>query len=212
MREPERPLVAILGGAKVSDKIVVIRSLLERVDSLLVGGAMAYTFLRRQGHATGMSLVEEEHLELAGELLDSARGKGIDLLLPVDHVVAASPQDGAGAIVVEGDIPADKMGLDVGPRTVELFRDKVRGAKSIIWNGPLGMFEVEPFDRGTMQIANALADSDAISIVGGGDSVAAIVRSGRADEITHISTGGGASLEFLEGRLLPGLAALERPR
>jgi phosphoglycerate kinase len=208
MSNAERPLVAILGGAKVSDKIVVIRSLLERVDSLLIGGAMAYTFLRAQGHRTGKSLVEEEHLNLATELLAEARKRGVELLLPEDHVVAPSPSDGAAAQVVGIDIPADQMGLDIGPRTVERFRAVIAAAKTVVWNGPLGVFEVEAFAAGSMAIADALADSGAVSIVGGGDSVAAVMRSGRAADITHISTGGGASLEFLEGKTLPGLAAL----
>jgi len=208
MSHADRPLVAILGGAKVSDKIVVIRSLLERVDSLLIGGAMAYTFLRAQGHSTGKSLVEEEHLGLATELLAEAKKRGVELMLPEDHVVAPSPSDGAAAHVVGIDIAADQMGLDIGPRTVERFRSAVAAARTVVWNGPLGMFEVEAFAAGSMAIANALADSAAVSIVGGGDSVAAVMRSGRAADITHISTGGGASLEFLEGKTLPGLAAL----
>jgi phosphoglycerate kinase len=208
MRNPARPLVAILGGAKVSDKILVIRSLLERVDALLIGGAMAYTFLRAQGHTTGKSLVEAEHLGLATELIDDARRRGVELLLPVDHVVAPTPSAGDAAQVVGVDIPDDQMGLDIGPRTVERFCAAIAAAKTVVWNGPLGMFEVAAFAAGSMAIANALADSDAVSIVGGGDSVAAVMRSGRAADITHISTGGGASLEFLEGRVLPGLAAL----
>ena len=209
MAKPKRPLVAILGGAKVSDKIVVIRSLLERVDALLIGGAMAYTFLRAGGTATGRSLVEEEHLQLAGELMQDAEQRGVQLLLPTDHVVAPSPQEPGRAETVGGAIGDEQMGLDIGPETVERFAQAIAKAGTVIWNGPLGMFEVPPFDTGTMAIANALADSDAVSIVGGGDSVAAVARSGRGADITHISTGGGASLEFLEGKVLPGLAALE---
>ncbi len=208
MTHPKRPLVAILGGAKVSDKISVIRSLLERVDTLLIGGAMAYTFLRVAGENTGNSIVEEEQLDLAASLRAEAERRGINLLLPNDHVVAASPQDNRGALTVN-KIPNGKMGLDIGPQTIDRFSKAIAEAGTVIWNGPLGMFEVPPFNAGTMAVANALADSDAISIVGGGDSVAAVVRSGRAAEITHISTGGGASLEFLEGKTLPGLAALE---
>jgi phosphoglycerate kinase len=208
MASPERPLVAILGGAKVSDKIKVIRSLLERVNALLIGGAMAYTFLRAQGQQTGKSLVEEEHIGLAKELLRSAQAKGVDLVLPVDHVVASEARAGAATETVR-EIPADKIGLDVGPETVKRFRAAVDSAKTVFWNGPLGMFEVPPFEAGTMAIAAAVADSHATSIVGGGDSVAAVMRSGRAGDITHISTGGGASLEFLEGEPLPGLVALE---
>jgi phosphoglycerate kinase len=205
---PDRPLIAILGGAKVSDKITVIRALLSRVDGLLIGGAMAYTFLRAQGRATGTSLVEAEHVPLAAELLQSAAERGIELVLPSDHVVAVDATPGRPTSVVS-DIPADRMGLDIGPQTVARFANAVRAAATIFWNGPLGMFEVAPFDAGTMAIANAVADSKAVSIVGGGDSVAAVMRSGRAAEITHISTGGGASLEFLEGEPLPGLVALE---
>lgn len=207
VRSPERPLVAILGGAKVSDKIKVIRSLLERVDGLLIGGAMAYTFLRAQGQPTGKSLVEEEHIALAGELLRAAAERKVELLLPVDHVVAPEAKAG-GPVTTVGTIPADQIGLDVGPKTVERFRAAIAGARTVFWNGPLGMFEVPPFDAGTMAIAAAVADSNAVSVIGGGDSVAAIMRSGRAADISHISTGGGASLEFLEGEPLPGLVAL----
>jgi phosphoglycerate kinase len=206
---PERPLVAILGGAKVSDKIPVIQHLLERVDAILIGGAMAYTFLRAQGHKTGKSLVEEEQLSLSLELLEKAKQRGVEMLLPVDHVVADSPTAGASTEVVEGDIPDGKMGLDVGPRTLRAFREAIGKARTIFWNGPLGKFETEPLDKGTMDIARALAESSAITIVGGGDSVAALSRSGQSAKITHISTGGGASLEFLEGKTLPGLAALD---
>jgi phosphoglycerate kinase len=205
---PQRPLVAILGGAKVSDKIKVIRSLLERVDALLIGGAMAYTFLRAQGRETGKSLVEEEHVGLASELLRSAEARRVDLALPVDHVVAAEARPGSAAEIVR-EIPRDKIGLDIGPATVDRFRAAIATAGMVFWNGPLGMFEVPPFEAGTMAIAAAVADSHAVSIVGGGDSVAAVMRSGRAGDITHISTGGGASLEFLEGNPLPGLVALE---
>jgi phosphoglycerate kinase len=209
LANPERPLVAILGGAKVSDKIPVIQHLLERVDSILIGGAMAYTFLRAQGHRTGNSLVEEEQLSLSLELLDKAKQRGVAMLLPVDHVVADRPTAGAATEVVEGDIPDGKMGLDVGPRTLKAFREAIRNGRTIFWNGPLGKFETEPFDKGTMEIARALAESSALTIVGGGDSVAALSRSGQSAKITHISTGGGASLEFLEGKTLPGLAALD---
>jgi phosphoglycerate kinase len=205
---PERPLIAILGGAKVSDKIKVIRSLLGRVDTLLIGGAMAYTFLRAQGVATGTSLVEEQHIELAGELLRDARTRGVELVLPVDHVVADEAREGIPTTTAR-DIPAGKLALDIGPATIDRFRRAIQTAHTVFWNGPLGMFEIAPFDRGTMAIAAAVADSRAVSIIGGGDSVAAVMRSGRADAITHISTGGGASLEFLEGEPLPGLAALE---
>jgi phosphoglycerate kinase len=208
LTSPERPLIAVLGGAKVSDKIKVIRSLLERVDALLIGGAMAYTFLRAQGQPTGRSLVEDEQIGLAKDLLALASERGVDLILPADHVVASEAKPGVTSRIVEV-IPDDQIALDVGPATVKRFRAAITGARTIFWNGPLGMFEVPPFDAGTMAIAGAVAESAATSIVGGGDSVAAIMRSGRADAISHISTGGGASLEFLEGAPLPGLAALE---
>ncbi len=209
LASPESPFVAILGGAKVSDKIQVIRALLDRADVVVVGGAMAYTFLRAQGHQVGKSLVEEEHLDLARELLDAAQKKGRLLLLPVDHVVASEAKAGVTAQKVRGDIPDDLIGLDIGPETVDRFGREISRARTIFWNGPLGMFEIPPFDSGTMAIAHLVADSKAVSVVGGGDSVAAVMRSGRADAITHISTGGGATLEYMEGRILPGLAVLD---
>lgn len=212
LAQPERPLVAILGGAKVSDKIPVIRNLLQLVDVLLIGGAMAYTFLRAQGHGTGKSLVEEEQLPLATELLQVAAERKVPLLLPTDHVVAEKAEEGIPTTTVRGEIPAGKTGLDIGPDTVKSFGEEIAKGRTIFWNGPLGLFEVEPFDVGTMAIATALAESQAVTIVGGGDSVAAIMRSGHADEISHVSTGGGATLEFLEGKKLPGLAALEKPQ
>ena len=207
LQSPPRPVVAILGGAKVSDKIKVIRSLLSRVDTLLIGGAMAYTFLRAQGIATGKSLVEAEHVPLATSLLAEAEKRGVSLLLPIDHVVAPDTKSPGAAKTVR-EIPADQVALDIGPMTVERFRAAITKARTIFWNGPLGMFEVPPFDAGTVAIAGAVADADATSVIGGGDSVAAVIRSGRADDISHISTGGGASLEFVEGEPLPGLAAL----
>jgi len=210
LAQPERPLVAIPGGAKVSDKIPVIRNLLQLVDVLLIGGAMAYTFLRAQGHGTGKSLVEEDQLPLATELLQVAAERKVPLLLPTDHVVAEKAEEGIPTSTVHGEIPAGETGLDIGPDTVEAFREEIAKGRTIFWNGPLGLFEVKPFDVGTMAIASALAESQAVTIVGGGDSVAAIMRSGRADEISHVSTGGGATLEFLEGKKLPGLAALEK--
>jgi phosphoglycerate kinase len=205
-RNPERPCVAILGGAKVSDKIEVIQNLMKVVDSLMIGGAMAYTFLRARGESTGMSLVEEDKIELARELMASAGGK---LLLPVDHVVAAEMKAGAAFEIVDR-VPDGKMGLDIGPKTVEAFSKVIAGAKTIIWNGPMGVFEMPPFDKGTVALAKAVASSGAVSVVGGGDSEKAIKSAGVADKISHISTGGGASLEFLAGIELPGVKALDR--
>jgi len=202
---PERPLVAILGGAKVSDKIRVIEHLLDKVDLLLIGGAMAYTFLLAAGRKIGDSLVERDRVEVATAMLVLGKRK---LRLPMDHLVAADLSGAAGAEEVGIDIPEGKKGVDIGPKTVAAYREAVAGARTIFWNGPMGIFEVEPFSHGTMAMANALADSNAMTVVGGGDSIAALSRSGRGDDITHISTGGGASLEFLEGRPLPGLTVL----
>src|SRR5437667_751171 len=204
-RRPERPCVAILGGAKVSDKIEVIENLMKIVDKLLIGGAMAYTFFRAQGRPTGKSLVEEDKIPLAQKLLASAVDK---LMLPLDHVVAAELKEGAANQTVE-QIPADLMGLDIGPATVEAFERVIATAKTIVWNGPMGVFEKPPFDKGTVAIAKAVADSGAISVVGGGDSEKAVKSAGVADRISHISTGGGASLEFLAGLELPGVAVLK---
>jgi phosphoglycerate kinase len=203
-KNPPRPCVAILGGAKVSDKIEVIRNLAKVVDRLLIGGAMAYTFLKAQGQPTGASLVEDDKVELARQLLDSLGDK---LLLPVDHVVAERFEAGAPSEVVEV-IPDGKMGLDIGPNTVAKYSEVVRAAKTIIWNGPMGVFEKPPFDKGTVALAKAVAESGAISVVGGGDSEKAVKAAGVGDRISHISTGGGASLEFLAGLELPGVAAL----
>ena len=208
---PEKPFVAIIGGAKVSDKIDVIRNLLGKVDALLIGGAMAYTFMKAQGRQTGKSLVEEDKLDLARELMSEARSKNVRLQLPVDHVIAEKIDASAQTQIVKdaNGIPADQMGLDIGPETIAAFSKEIAGAKTIVWNGPMGVFEVAPFAKGTIKIAQAVAGNrSAISIVGGGDSVAAVHQSGVADKITHISTGGGASLEFLEGKKLPGVEAL----
>ncbi|HEY2361251.1 MAG TPA: phosphoglycerate kinase [Candidatus Angelobacter sp.] len=208
---PEKPFVAIIGGAKVSDKIDVIRNLLTKVDALLIGGAMAYTFLKAQGKPTGKSLVEEDKVELAKSLMKDAESKHVRLLLPADNVVAEKIDASAATQTVKTvqGIPADKMGLDIGSETVAAFSKEIAGAKTIVWNGPMGVFEVAPFAHGTMKIAEAIAaNRSAVSIVGGGDSVAAIHQSGLADKISHISTGGGASLEFLEGKKLPGVEAL----
>ena len=206
---PVRPFVAVLGGAKVSDKIGVITNLLEKVDTLIVGGAMAYTFLKAEGHNVGISLCEEDKLELASELLAKAKEKGVFLLLPVDHIAADKFDENAEPVAVEGkDIPDGLMGMDIGAKSVELFKEAVKNAKTVIWNGPMGVFEFKNFAGGTFAVAEAIADTDCISIIGGGDSVAAVTKLGFADKMTHISTGGGASLEFLEGLELPGIAAL----
>jgi phosphoglycerate kinase len=201
---PARPCIAILGGAKVSDKIEVIENLGKIVDRLLIGGAMAYTFLRAQGKATGKSLVEEDKVELAKKLLAELGGK---LVLPVDHVVVSEIAAGAPNDVVE-TIPEGKIGVDIGPKTIELFSKELGGAKTIIWNGPMGIFEKPPFDKGTVALAKAVAESGAVSVVGGGDSEKAIKAAGVSSKISHVSTGGGASLEFLAGIQLPGVAAL----
>jgi phosphoglycerate kinase len=203
-QNPPRPAIAILGGAKVSDKIEVIENLMKFVDRLLIGGAMAYTFLKAKGRPVGKSLVEEDKLDLAKRLMDSAGDK---LVLPVDHVVAAELREHAPSEVVTA-IPDDKMGLDIGPKTIEIFSGVIKDAKTIIWNGPMGVFEKPPFDTGTVAIGKAVAASGALSVVGGGDSEKAVKQAGVADKISHISTGGGASLEFLAGMELPGVAAL----
>lgn len=209
--EPARPFVAIIGGAKVSDKIEVINALLGKVDALLIGGAMAYTFLNAKGQTTGKSLVEADKVEVARVALQQAADRGVRFLLPVDHILADKFAADARTEVFSGDgpFPADKMALDIGPATVKLFSEEISGAATVVWNGPMGVAELAPFAEGTNAIAAALAaNASATTIVGGGDSVAAIHNSGFADRISHISTGGGASLEFLEGKLLPGVEAL----
>jgi phosphoglycerate kinase len=208
---PEKPFVAIIGGAKVSDKIDVIRNLLGKVDALLIGGAMAYTFLKAQGKKVGKSLVEEDKLGLAKELIAEAQSRKVRLLLPLDHVIADKIDASAPTQTVTTDagIPDGQMGLDIGPETIAAFGKEIAAARTILWNGPMGVFEVAPFARGTMKIAQMIAaNQKTISIVGGGDSVAAVHQSGVANKISHISTGGGASLEFLEGKKLPGVEAL----
>jgi phosphoglycerate kinase len=211
LEHPEEPFVAILGGAKVSDKIGVIQNLMKKVDSLIIGGGMAYTFLKAQEQEIGKSLLEADKVGLARELLDEAKKRNLKILLPVDHVVASKPEINAVVQQIgEGQaIPADKMALDIGPKTIELFSEEISRARTILWNGPMGVFEVPGFSKGTFKIAQAVAENvGAISIVGGGDSVAAAHAAGVAEKITHISTGGGASLEFLEGKKLPGVDAL----
>ncbi|MFZ1888896.1 MAG: phosphoglycerate kinase [Candidatus Binataceae bacterium] len=207
---PARPMVAILGGAKVSDKIGLIKNLLPRVDAILIGGAMAYTFLRAQGIAVGHSRVEEDKIALARELLTLAENMGVRIVLPSDHIVASAPEAGAVAETVV-EIPAEMMGLDIGPATIERFTAAIAPAKTVIWNGPLGFFEIPDFARGTLAVGEALANqSGTKSILGGGDTAAAVAGHDWATHFTHISTGGGATLEFLEGRELPGVKALER--
>jgi phosphoglycerate kinase len=206
LEDPQRPFVAILGGAKVSDKLGVIESLLKVADTLLIGGAMCFTFFKAQGYEIGNSLLEDDYLEEAERLMDEAGDK---LVLPVDVVVADEMEEGAeGETVGVDEIPPDKMGLDIGPRTVELFEGHISGAKTIFWNGPMGVFEIDAFAKGTEGVARAVAESNATSVIGGGDSVAAVGKLGLEDRMSHISTGGGASLEYVEGKELPGVAAL----
>ena len=215
LQDPERPFVAILGGAKVSDKIGVIQNLLSKVDVLIIGGGMAYTFLKAQGEAVGKSLVEEDKVALAKELLQEVKTHKLKFLLPTDHVIADRVEASAlPKIVNPGEpIPASMMALDIGPQTIEAFVEEVSRARTIVWNGPMGVFELPPFSKGTFKIAQAVAENaGAITIVGGGDSVAAVNAAGVADKITHISTGGGASLEFLEGKKLPGVEALSEKK
>jgi len=210
LQNPQKPYVAILGGAKVSDKIGVIQNLLERVTTLLIGGGMAYTFLKAKGFEIGKSLVEENQIEFSRGLLKKAEGK-IKFLLPSDHIAAERMDVKAKRQVVKNEkIPSDWVCLDIGPETVKAFSNEIKSAKTIVWNGPMGVFEMEPFSEGTFAIARAVAGSSAFSIVGGGDSVAAVNQAGVAEKISHISTGGGASLEFLEGKKLPGIEALRR--
>ncbi len=208
LEKPERPFVAILGGAKVSDKLGVVRNLLAKVDALLIGGGMAYTFLAAQGHRIGKSLCEQDQLDYARGMLEEARKRNVRLLLPVDNVAADRFDAQANTQVVGSDIPDGWMALDIGPQTVALFGQEIRKAKMVVWNGPMGCFEMEPFAAGTLGICRAVAESGAVSIIGGGDSVSAVNQSGLADRMSHISTGGGASLEFLEGKMLPGVAVL----
>jgi phosphoglycerate kinase len=210
VHDPAKPYVAILGGAKVEDKIPVIENLLNKADDILIGGAMAYTFLKAQGKEVGKSLVEDDKLDIARTILKKAAEKKVNFLLPLDHVLAAAVNAGAETEVVESPpFPADKMGVDIGPKTITAYAKIIAGAKTIVWNGPLGIFEIDKFAKGTIGIAEAVAASGATSIVGGGDSIAAVRKAGVADKISHISTGGGASLEFLAYETLPGIEALE---
>ena len=210
LENPERPFVAVLGGSKVSDKIGVIDNLITKVDVLLIGGAMAYTFFKAEGLEVGTSLCEPDKTELAASLLKKAKERGVEFILPVDTVVATEFKADAPFKTVPSDaIPSDMMGMDIGEKTAALFAEKIKTAKTVVWNGPMGVFEMENFAAGTKAVATAIAQSDCVSIVGGGDSAAAVTQMGFKDKITHISTGGGASLEFLEGLELPGIACLD---
>ncbi|MEL7656646.1 MAG: phosphoglycerate kinase [Bacillota bacterium] len=210
VESPERPFVAIMGGAKVEDKILVIENLLTKVDTLIIGGGMAFTFLKSKGYEIGKSILDAERIEYAAELLKKAEDKGVKLLLPVDVIAAKEFSNDVETAEFDSDaIPAEWMGLDIGPKSIEIFSKELKDAKTVIWNGPMGAFEMSNFAKGTIETAKALADSNAVSIIGGGDSAAAVEQFGLADKMTHISTGGGASLEFLEGKELPGIAVLQ---
>lgn len=208
INNPVRPFVAILGGSKVSDKIAVINNLLEKVNTIIIGGGMAYTFLKAQGYEIGTSLCEDDRIDYAREMIKKAEDKGVKFLLPVDHRVADGFKDVEPTITEGQNIPAGFMGLDIGPKTEILYADAIKDAKTVIWNGPMGVFEFENFNKGTIAVAKAMADADATTVIGGGDSAAAVNTLGFGDKMTHISTGGGASLEFLEGKELPGIVAL----
>ncbi|WP_461466852.1 phosphoglycerate kinase [Parvimonas micra] len=210
LSNPERPFVAILGGAKVSDKITVIENLIEKVDSIIIGGGMAFTFLKSLGYSVGKSLLEEDKVDLAKDLIEKAKSKSVKILLPIDVVVSMEfSNDSKFKTVSMDSIGDDYMGLDIGEKTVKLFSDEIYNAKTVVWNGPMGVFEMSNFAKGTFEIAKAIAETDAISIIGGGDSASAAEKSGYKDKITHISTGGGASLEFLEGKILPGIDSID---
>ncbi|WP_321301616.1 phosphoglycerate kinase [uncultured Sphaerochaeta sp.] len=211
LSNPEKPFVAIIGGSKVSSKISVLESLVRTCDTIVIGGGMAYTFLSVQGHTIGKSLVEEEYKDVASSFLAKAKEKGVQVILPVDHLCGAEFKEDAEAVSVDStDIPENLIGMDIGPKTISMIVDAVTKAKSVVWNGPMGVFEFDAFAEGTLTVAKALAESQATSVVGGGDSVAAINKFNLADKISHVSTGGGASLEFLEGKVLPGIKALEK--
>ena len=210
MANPEKPFIAILGGAKVSDKIGVIENLLDKVDTIIIGGGMVFTFLKAKGLEIGTSLIEEDKVELAKEILKKAKEKNVNFLLPTDVVVAREFKNDTEFKTVDVEnIPSDMMGLDIGEKSVKLFSDAIKNAKTVVWNGPMGVFEMSNFANGTMEVAKAMAESSAVTIIGGGDSAAAVEQSGLDDKMTHISTGGGASLEFLEGKELPGIQAIE---
>lgn len=208
--DPERPFVAIMGGAKVGDKIPVIENLMKKVDTIIIGGGMSYTFFKAMGLEIGTSILDEDSIDLAGELMAKAKSMGVEMLLPIDSVCSSEFSNDAHQAVFDRDqIPSDMMGMDIGPKTIALYREAIMKAKTVVWNGPCGVFEMPSFEEGTKQIAAALAESGATTVIGGGDSAAAVEQFGFADSMTHISTGGGASLEFLEGKELPGIACLE---
>lgn len=209
LENPQRPFVAILGGAKVADKIYVVLNLLKKVDTICIGGGMAYTFLKAKGVKVGQSMVDEEKVELAGQMLAEAEKRKVKILLPIDNLCASVFSPTAKAIKIKGDIPDNMMGLDIGPKTIKLFKNELKKAKTVVWNGPLGVFEFENFSKGTEKIAKAVAKVKGKTIVGGGDSIAAIHRLGKTKKITHISTGGGASLQMLEGKPLPGVEVID---
>lgn len=210
MESPERPFVAIMGGAKVGDKIPVIENLMNKVDSLIIGGGMAYTFYKAMGYETGTSILDRDSVEIAAGIMKKAKETGVNLVLPLDCVCTEEFSNDSPYEVYDRDkIPADKMGMDIGPKSAELFESVLRDAKTVVWNGPMGVFEMENFAKGTYAIAKILAELDAVTVIGGGDSAAAVEQAGFADRMTHISTGGGASLEYLEGKVLPGIACLE---
>lgn len=210
VENPQRPFVAIMGGAKVGDKISVIENLLKKVDTLIIGGGMAYTFYKSLGYEIGTSILDEESIELAANLLKKAKEAGVKMLIPTDVVCGREFKNDTETLICESQkMPKDMMGLDIGPKTAELYKKEIAAAKTVVWNGPMGVFEMENFAKGTYEIAKALSESDAVTVIGGGDSAAAVEQFGLADKMTHISTGGGASLEFLEGKELPGVAVLE---
>ena len=208
LASPEKPFIAIIGGAKISGKIDVVINLMDKCDTILIGGGMAYTFFVSQGKKIGDSLLEKDKVDLAASILKQAKEKGVNLLLPIDNVVADEFSETANTKIIEGDVDEGWMSLDIGPKTIELYSEQISTAKTIVWNGPMGCFEMAPFANGTNAICNAVANANCTSIIGGGDSVAAVKKSGNADKMSHVSTGGGASLEFMEGKDLPGITAL----
>lgn len=210
VESPERPFVAIMGGAKVGDKIPVIENLMDKVDTIIIGGGMSYTFFKAKGYEIGKSILDEESLELAGELMKKAEAAGVKMLLPVDTVCAEEFSNDSKTAIVDADgIPADMMGMDIGPKTIEMYRNEISTASTVVWNGPMGVFEMSNFSKGTKAVAEAMAECSGVTVIGGGDSAAAVEEFGLKDKMTHVSTGGGASMEFLEGKVLPGIACIE---